>query len=167
MARQPSEHSHERSLRIVDDGPKDKVRLYNTPCAHYLDMIKKALHHLKHFEVGSSRIRALGEECPSFQLEMCDGPPFNKRLQFLFGLFQDRYPKWLKGLAADVALGRSGMCNRNVHSDRDRFWTIRIAILSVRSFTKSDSRCRRTSTQISLDMSVDKWGVSKQRSYLH
>lgn len=87
------DYRHEETSHIVDDGPKDKVRLYNTRWADYFDKMKENLRNLKQFEIGSSRIRALGEEGPSFQSEMFDGPSFNERSQFLFGLFPDRYLK--------------------------------------------------------------------------
>lgn len=87
-----ADHCH-ASLRIVDDGPRDKVRLYNSRWAQYFDRMKNELPQLKHFEMGSSRVRAPGEEGPSFKSEVHDGPPFNKPPQFLFGLFPDRYLK--------------------------------------------------------------------------
>jgi hypothetical protein len=86
------EPSH-ASLRIVDDGPKDKVRVYNTRWDQYFDKMKEKLPQLRHFEIGSSRVRGPGEEGPSFRSEKHHGPSFNKPSQFLFGLFPDRYLK--------------------------------------------------------------------------
>lgn len=87
-----ADHCH-ASLRIVDDGPRDKVRLYNTRWAQYFDKMRQQLLHLKNFEIGSSRVRALGEEGPCFMSEKHHGPSLNKPSQFLFGLFPDRYLK--------------------------------------------------------------------------
>lgn len=81
------------SLHVVDDGPKDQVRLYNTRWAQYFDKIKEKMPRLKHFEIGSSRARAPGEEGPCFQSEQYSGPSFHKPSTFLFGLFPDRYLK--------------------------------------------------------------------------
>ncbi|CEJ58528.1 hypothetical protein PMG11_07182 [Penicillium brasilianum] len=81
------------SLRVVDNGRGGKVRLYNTRWAHYFDKMKEDLPQLKHFEFGSSRVRAAGEEGPFFQSERHDGPSFNVPSKFLFGLFPDRYVK--------------------------------------------------------------------------
>jgi hypothetical protein len=55
--------------------------------------MKEDLPQLKHFEFGSSRVRAAGEEGPFFQSERHDGPSFNVPSKFLFGLFPDRYLK--------------------------------------------------------------------------
>ncbi|KAJ5901028.1 F-box domain protein [Penicillium subrubescens] len=81
------------SLRIVNDGPRGKVRLYNTRWSQYFDKMQLQLPQLKHFEIGSSRVRAPGEEGPSFMSEEHHGPELNRPSQFLFGLFPDRYLK--------------------------------------------------------------------------
>lgn len=81
------------SLRVVDNGRSGQVRLYNTRWAHYFDKMRENLPQLKHFEIGSSRVRAPGEEGPFFQSERHDGPPFNIPSRLLFGLFPDRYLK--------------------------------------------------------------------------
>jgi hypothetical protein len=49
------------------------------------------LPHLKRFDFGSSRVRALGEEGPKFKSEASEGPKFGRVNKFLFGLFPDRY----------------------------------------------------------------------------
>lgn len=87
-----ADHCH-ASLRIVNDGPRGKVRLYNTRWSQYFDKMEEQLPQLKHFEMGSSRVRAPGEEGPSFMSEEHHGPELNRPSQFLFGLFPDRYLK--------------------------------------------------------------------------
>lgn len=86
------DHCH-ATLRVVDDWPRGKVRVYNTRWAQYFEKMKQQLPRLKRFEMGSSRVRAPGEEGPLFTSEGHHGPPLNKPSQFLFGLFPDRYLK--------------------------------------------------------------------------
>lgn len=73
----------------LNAGMVDQV--YRLLWATWFQVIANRLPHLRHFEFGSSRVRAPGEIGPKFRSEISEGPTFGHTNQFLFGLFPDRY----------------------------------------------------------------------------
>lgn len=73
----------------VDGG--QVYQIYHAVWAHWFRQLANGLPHLRRLEVGSSRVRAPGEEGPKFQSEASVGPKFGHTNPFLFGLFPDRY----------------------------------------------------------------------------
>lgn len=56
---------------------------------------------LRHFQIGSSRVRSPGEEGPDFKSESKEGPALRQpSAKFLFGLFPDRYLQMADGSPA-------------------------------------------------------------------
>lgn len=66
-------------------------QLYKVLWAFWFQSLASGLLHLQQFNIGSSRVRARGEQGPKFRSETLVGPKLGHTNDFLFGLFPDRY----------------------------------------------------------------------------